>query len=408
MKIYSGQYWFSDNVATAGTVGNYNRFQEDLKGNKGKDEQIGEAVGQSQTQRARARLITVEPVILLYYIAAQATLPIQQQYLYQRLIDDYKNESALDLFSGIAYERSSNQCGLAGDASDEVQNKAQAVSSMYSMAFGLATVAPALFTTVLLGSYSDRAGRKWAILPPALGDVVQTVICLAVVLFKLPLPLLIVGQLCEGITGTTSLIFSASMAYVADVTTKEERAKRIVIIDMILGVGNMAANVAVGHIIHSVGYFFSYVIIFVLNISNFIYIIFFLPETRERQEGVKLFSLTNYKKAVQVYTKKDSTPRRTILALGLLLMAFYILSDQANLVPLNLYLMRYPLCWNSIMIGYYQAANILVRYVMTFVLLQLLIKKLGESGLLILGCVSCILYDLVLSQTRVTWVAFVG
>jgi DHA1 family tetracycline resistance protein-like MFS transporter len=102
-----------------------------------------------------------------------------------------------------------------------------------AMVFGLFTTAWALMQFLcspLLGALSDRYGRRPVILISCLGlglDYIFMAIAPS-------LTLLLIGRIISGITAAT---ISTAFAYIADVTTPDERAKSFGIVGMAFGLG---------------------------------------------------------------------------------------------------------------------------------------------------------------------------
>tara|TARA_A100001015_G_C14931516_1_gene688654 strand:- start:205 stop:1083 length:879 start_codon:yes stop_codon:yes gene_type:complete len=101
------------------------------------------------------------------------------------------------------------------------------------------------FATPILGSLSDKYGRKTLLLWSKFGTVISYII----LAFSNSIPLFLCARLLDGFTGGN---FSVARAYVADVTTEEQRPKGMAIIGMAFGTGFILGP-AIGGFLYSAG-----------------------------------------------------------------------------------------------------------------------------------------------------------
>ena len=100
-------------------------------------------------------------------------------------------------------------------------------TSFYLFGLIFVTGVPALVSGLLIGSWSDKVGRKPAICLPCFGAAVDMSVTLLVVHFDLPLYVLFAGSIFNGITGYFPAIILATMAFIADTTEESQRATRL-------------------------------------------------------------------------------------------------------------------------------------------------------------------------------------
>ena len=87
----------------------------------------------------------------------------------------------------------------------------------------------------------------------------------------------------------------------------------------------------------------------------------------------------------------------------LIIIAIYMAADTASL---TLYFLNYPLCRTSEYKGFFKALEYVVHRVASVGFVWVPRRRLSENGLLILGCVSAVGYNL-LAQVR-DWSLVVG
>ena len=122
--------------------------------------------------------------------------------------------------------------------------------------------------------------------------------------FNLPLWVMAVGEFCEGASGGQLLVLTGTTSYIADVTTEEQRAWRMLLIELCGGFGGIIAEITLGFLISSHGFLASALLALTLYSAAFLYILIFIPETIQREKNVKLFSVTHFKKSLSVLFKK--------------------------------------------------------------------------------------------------------
>jgi len=101
------------------------------------------------------------------------------------------------------------------------------------------------FAAPILGSLSDRYGRKPILVISKLG----TVVAYLIFAYARSLPLLLISKLIDGATGGN---ISAARAYISDITTKDNRSRGMAVIGMGFGLGFIIGP-ALGGIFYSLG-----------------------------------------------------------------------------------------------------------------------------------------------------------
>ncbi len=162
----------------------------------------------------------------------------------------------------------------------------------------------------LLGNISDRYGRRPVILISLLGFCVDYLI----LAFAHNYAWLIVGRILSGITGAS---FTAATAYIADVSTNENRAKNFGLIGAAFGLG-FVIGPALGGLLGSWGTRAPFFAAAGLCFLNFLYGYFVLPESLT-PENRRAF---NWRKANPVGSLKLFMKYPAIL--GLVLCFFFV------------------------------------------------------------------------------------
>jgi DHA1 family tetracycline resistance protein-like MFS transporter len=149
--------------------------------------------------------------------------------------------------------------------SDEVQ-----VSTIYG--YFIATYAiMQFFSSPLLGSLSDRFGRRPILLISLMGSAIDYFF----MAFAPTLPLLFLGRIISGISGAS---FTVASAYIADISNDENRSKNFGLIGAGFGLGFIIGP-AIGGILATYGYHYPFLAAGVFNLLNFLLGAFVLPES---------------------------------------------------------------------------------------------------------------------------------
>ncbi|XP_035672107.1 proton-coupled folate transporter-like [Branchiostoma floridae] len=153
--------------------------------------------------------VTVEPVLFLLFTAIVMTGSLRQQYIYYRIGNGTVNQQG-----SSCYGNSSNSTEYQERQSD------QAEAIQWATAIQLSSGIPALVVTVLIGSLSDKLGRKLNLIIPIVGCLINFTVAAFVVQFNLPLAVLLPGIFLLGLGGSTATLAGGCYAYIADITGK--------------------------------------------------------------------------------------------------------------------------------------------------------------------------------------------
>jgi len=227
-----------------------------------------------------------------------------------------------------------------------------------------------LFSPVL-GEISDQYGRRPILLIALLGLSVDYLIHA----WAPTITWLFVGRFLAGITGAS---FTVASAYIADISTKEEKAKNFGLIGAAFGLGFIIGP-GIGGFFGEIDIRLPFYIAAGLTFTNFLFGLFFVPESLVPENrrpinflkmipGVSLVSLRNYKGVL------------------LLIFAFFLanLAGQALPSTWSYYgIERYD--WSPKEIGIsLMVVGLLVAIVQGF-LVGVLTKKFGRRNVIIIG-----------------------
>jgi MFS family permease len=224
----------------------------------------------------------------------------------------------------------------------------------------------------ILGSLSDRYGRKPVLLASQLG----TLLGFSVLGGAQALWMLFLGRIIDGLTAGNLTI---AQAYIGDVTKPENRTKAYGIIGVSFGLGFMFGPVLSGVLAHRYGFSAPAWGAAFLSLLSVIFTIFLLPDIRRpAADGPRRsFDIGRY--------LGRPAPRRRLLQFF-----FYILSFSGLIGGVALFLER-RFHYNVEQTGYVFAYSGLMGAVVQGGLIGRLVKKLGEERLAVLGLLGMVI-----------------
>ncbi|SDO07035.1 TCR/Tet family MFS transporter [Phyllobacterium sp. OV277] len=176
----------------------------------------------------------------------------------------------------------------------------------------------------LIGNLSDRYGRRPVLLASVFTFAIDNLICALATSFGI----LFIGRVLAGISGAS---FSTASAYIADVSTDENRAKNFGLLGIAFGVGFILGPI-IGGLLGEFGPRVPFYGAALIAFLNFIVAYFFLPETLD----VKNRRTFDWKRANPLGALKQMRGHRGILWIGLV---FFMLT---------LGHMAYPSVWSFV------------------------------------------------------------
>ena len=110
-----------------------------------------------------------------------------------------------------------------------------------------------LFSSTLLGAWSDCVGRRPLLVLASLGLLLQTVLSIFVVQLHLHIGYLVLGRILCALLGDFSGLLAAGFASVADVSSSRTRTIRMALLEACIGVAGMLASFIGGFLLHGNG-----------------------------------------------------------------------------------------------------------------------------------------------------------
>ena len=224
----------------------------------------------------------------------------------------------------------------------------------------------------ILGRLSDKYGRRPVLFISLLGSALGYV----VLGMANTLVLVFVGRIISGITGGN---ISAAQAYIADVTTRENRAKGMALFGAAFGLG-FVLGPAIGGITSKYGVHVPFFIAAVLSMIAALAVYFVLPESR-RFDSTLHPAASGGRIAELLGSLKEREFGTVNLIYFLLVTAFSIMTTAFVLYTAHTF------GYNAEQNGYLFALVGITAVIGQGVLFHKLVKRFGETRLAAFGCI---------------------
>jgi DHA1 family tetracycline resistance protein-like MFS transporter len=234
-----------------------------------------------------------------------------------------------------------------------------------------------LLAAPVLGRLSDKHGRR----PVLLFSIIGTGIGFLILGFARTIWMLFVGRILDGITGGN---ISTAQAYIADVTTKENRAKGMGLLGAAFGLGFIFGP-AIGGILSRWGIHVPFFFAAALCFANALLLYFTLPETVDANHPAR-HQASSGRGLAQLFSSLKQPPLAFIITIYFLfVVAFSILTTAFSLYTM------FRFGYDAQRTGYLFAYVGVISVVVQGGLIGKLVKRFGEVPLLLIGALFCAL-----------------
>ena len=297
-------------------------------------------------------------------------------------------------------------CNVTGD----VDRSVEAESSHWLLYFNVAYGLPSILVCLLYGGISDLIGRKPFIVLPIVGNLVITVVMVAVVYsYTMSLYYFLVGGFVAGLLGNFAIFNLATYSYVADISSRSNRTLQIGVLEAMTYLGATLSGVLGSFWLSSGGFGPPLAFVVGLDLLAIAYVFLAVPETRVRSSHKALCSSLARDVVANVVdiTKATMNSWRMVS----LLLVFFVV--ELNFLGITdtviLYTLGEPLCWSYNLVGYFLAASVFLNGIVSLFVLPLLTwMKVQDTSIVLVGLVAGAGGLVVMSMASKSWLMFLG
>ena len=250
--------------------------------------------------------------------------PLKDQLIYKKVCLNRYNSSTCELIDTGHFQYQ--------------QNVVQKETATWLLYGSICNTLPAIFSTLILGAWSDRVGRKVVILFPLIGNTLDGV-SMAVNAYyeKAPVPYIFIGTVASALFGGFTALLLAVFAYIADITG-ENRTLRITILESMIFISGTFGELISGVLVQKWGYFITYLLVvgvFVLTIfySAFILQESYFPSKLSSSSGSRKNCAHLFRKSISVLTRKRPNDQRRSIWILFLIFFFPAIGKKFTAAP---------------------------------------------------------------------------
>ena len=228
-----------------------------------------------------------------------------------------------------------------------------------------------LIFSPILGRLSDKHGRR----PVLLISIIGTGIGFLILGFATTLWMLFVGRILDGITGGN---ISTAQAYIADITTKEDRAKGMGLIGAAFGLG-FVFGPAIGGILSHWGIGVPFLFAAGLCFANALLLYFTLPETVTPDHPARVSAAGGRGLGQLIQSLRNPRLGYVLIIYFMFIVAFSIMTTAFSLYTM------FRFGYDATHTGYLFAYVGILAVIVQGGLIGKLVKRFGELPLVIVG-----------------------
>ncbi|KAL3872667.1 hypothetical protein ACJMK2_035879 [Sinanodonta woodiana] len=320
------------------------------------------------------------PIAFLCMSGSVLAFTVFSQFIHDKIKrSDYHNSTFSENLSACEVNKSSHEYQVKS----EIQEKA----AKWQILIPLAGNIIAIFSNLVLGSYTDRFGRKFLFYLSCFGSLFRTAMVAFIMYFDWDLEYYIIPYAIDGMTGSSPTLMQAAYIYSADITSKgKERTFGIVLIEMAFGFGSTLSGLGSGYVIELSGFFWPSVVAAGAYLLAMI-LIYVLPETFSDKLAKRKSKLQTVKDAIGLYTDRKNAGKRWIYIVSIIIFFIIMISSSGSFSIEPLYQLGSPFCWTPVQIGWFTALRMFGQQVVGIFSIKFLQRCLTDTSIAILGAV---------------------
>lgn len=303
-----------------------------------------------------------------------------------------------------------------------LENQQQRAISNFYIIYNLVLGLTPLLSAYGLGWLSDRYHRKISICMSLLGFMLSRLALLLKVLLDWPVEMLYGAAALNGLCGGFSAFWSGVMALGSLGSSEGRRSLRLIVIDLILGLAGFCGSMISGHLFKQiVGHSSQGLVLTAFSVSCATCALFYsllvlkVPESTAKPVSGTVCTdntldpdLTD-KQCVLRHPSSPAKakPKKTIIALLFVGAIIYDLAVVGTVDMMPLFVLREPLSWNQVQLGYGMASGYTI-FITSFLGVLVFSRYFQDTTMIMIGMVSFASGALLLAFVKETYMFYIG
>uniref|UniRef100_A0A8C8RLN2 Solute carrier family 46 member 2 n=1 Tax=Pelusios castaneus TaxID=367368 RepID=A0A8C8RLN2_9SAUR len=291
---------------------------------------------------------------------------------------------------------------------DELQ---KAISNFYIIYNLVLSLSP-LLTAYGLAKLGDKKNRKIPICFPLLGYLVSRSLLLLLILLEWPIEVMYGAAALNGLTGGFTTYWAGIMALGALGSTESRRSLRLIVIELVYGMAGFLGSIVSGHLF--VRFNVSYrrgTVLVACSIACYVFCLLYSVFVLKipKPDGTCPASTAHSKPKDLDHLDRHThlAPSKLIIAMLFLGAVLYDLAVAGAMDVLPLFLLRKPLSWGPVDIGYGNAAGYAI-FITSFLGVYVFSKYLRDTTMIIMGILSFTAGVFIMAFVRWTFLFYIG
>lgn len=332
-------------------------------------------------------------------------------------------------FGAGSFSNHSTSSSPRGALEDQQQKAMSNFNIVYILVSGLTPLLPAY----VLGWLSDRYHRKISVCVPLLGILLCRLGLLLKVLWDWPVEVMYWAAALNGLCGSFSAYWSGVIALGSLGSSEGRRSLRLIFIDLILGLAGFCGSMVSGHLFQQLsGHSGQGLVLAACSVSCAAFALLYsllvlkVPEPAATPSKA-LPAADTVSGTVGTYRTLDpdqldkqsvmgqplplppgkAKPQKTIIALFFLGAILYDLAVAGTVDVMPLFVLREPLSWNQVQVGYGMAAGYVI-FITSFLGVLVFSRCFQDTTMIMIGMVSFGSGALLLAFVKETYMFYIG
>ncbi|MBN3309164.1 PCFT protein, partial [Amia calva] len=294
---------------------------------------------------------------------------------------------------------------------NEIQKQASYILLLFTAVMSFVSIPPAM----LLGSWSDRAGRKFGMILPSVASIAAGAVLIVIAeVENINIYWTVAASILIGLSGGYVSMILSCFSYLADDTESSNRTLRMAIVESMIFIGGTVGFLLSGFLVQYFSFTPTFGVFCSCHVLSMLYVLLLLRNPESSVEGRGILSGDEATRSVwsyarltcrAVFRKRPGQDRQKLhfLLLCTFLNNVIVVGEQAILL---LFLTYPPRQFNSQLYGVFNATRMLLLGFFLMGLFPLLMRYIGEMTLAKVGSILRMVSFLLLAFSTNTWMVF--